>query len=126
MSAKQHEQVVRDFCNAWRTKDIEHLLTYFHPDAVYHNMPLPPLQGLDQIRSTLATFLSPAEEVDFEILHLASSGNVVFTERVDRFSFADTKVELPVAGVFEIEDGKIRAWRDYFDMQTWLRQTGAA
>ncbi len=33
------------------------------------------------------------------------------------------KVELPVAGVFEVKDGKITAWRDYFDMQTWARQT---
>ncbi len=27
------------------------------------------------------------------------------------------------AGVFEIEDGKIKAWGDYFDMAAWIRQT---
>jgi limonene-1,2-epoxide hydrolase len=27
---------------------------------------------------------------------------------------------VPVAGVFEIEDGKIKAWRDYFDLQQFL------
>jgi limonene-1,2-epoxide hydrolase len=32
-------------------------------------------------------------------------------------------IALPVAGVFEIRNGKIAAWRDYFDMQTWLKQT---
>lgn len=122
----ENEQLVREFCEAWRTRDIDRLLSYFHPDAVYHNMPLPPLSGVEQIRSTLSTFVTPAQEIDFEILHLASAGNVVFTERIDRFSFAGKRVELPVAGVFEIEGGKIRAWRDYFDMQTWLRQTGAA
>jgi len=26
--------------------------------------------------------------------------------------------------VFEIRDGKIAAWRDYFDLATWQRQTG--
>jgi limonene-1,2-epoxide hydrolase len=36
---------------------------------------------------------------------------------------AGKKVELPVAGVFEIENGKIKAWRDYFDMAAWTRQT---
>lgn len=122
----ENEQLVREFCEAWRTRDIDRLLSYFQPDAVYHNMPLPPLCGVEQIRSTLSTFVTPAEEIDFEILHLASAGNVVFTERIDRFSFAGKRVELPVAGVFEIDGGKIRAWRDYFDMQTWLRQTGAA
>jgi limonene-1,2-epoxide hydrolase len=29
-----------------------------------------------------------------------------------------------VAGVFELRDGKIAAWRDYFDMATWTRQAG--
>ncbi len=42
----------------------------------------------------------------------------MFTERVDRFEMAGKKVELPVADVFEIENGKIKAWRDYFDMAT--------
>ncbi len=118
-----NEEVVVAFCQAWRERNIDRLLDFFLPDAVYHNIPLPPLQGLDAIRATLETFAGPAEFIDFEILHLASKGNVVFTERVDRFRFAGKDVELPVAGVFEIEGGKIRAWRDYFDLQTWLRQT---
>lgn len=118
-----NEEVVVAFCNAWKERNIDQLLGFFLPDAVYHNMPLPPLRGLDAIRATLETFVTPAEFIEFEILHLASKGNLVFTERVDRFRFAGKDVELPVAGVFEIEDGKIRAWRDYFDMQTWLQQT---
>ncbi|MCH8920498.1 MAG: limonene-1,2-epoxide hydrolase, partial [Chloroflexi bacterium] len=48
-----------------------------------------------------------------------------FTARVARFEMAGKKVGLPVAGVFEIEGGKIKAWRDYFDMAAWTRQTGA-
>jgi len=56
--------------------------------------------------------------------NVAENGDVVFTERVDRFQMGDKKVELPVAGVFEVRDGKIAAWRDYFDMPTWTRQTG--
>lgn len=44
------------------------------------------------------------------------SGNVVMNERVDTLSMGGNEVALPVMGVFEIEDGKIRAWRDYFDM----------
>jgi len=51
-----------------------------------------------------------------------SRGNLVFTERVDRFTMNGRTVALPVAGVFEIRDGKIAAWRDYFDFATWQRQ----
>ncbi|MFQ5667521.1 MAG: limonene-1,2-epoxide hydrolase family protein [Candidatus Binatia bacterium] len=125
MSA-ENEKVVRDFCAAWRRKNIDELLGFLAPDAVYHNMPMEPLHGIDAIRQTLDTFMGPAEEIEFEMLGLASAGDLVFTERTDRFTMMGKTVVLPVAGVFEVRGGKIVAWRDYFDMQTWLKQTGAA
>ena len=42
--------------------------------------------------------------------------NVVLTERIDTFHVGDIVAPLPVMGTFEIRDGKISAWRDYFDM----------
>ncbi len=57
------------------------------------------------------------------MLNIAAAGSVVLTERLDRFVMGGKTVELPVAGVFEVSDGKITAWRDYFDMATWTRQT---
>lgn len=124
--ADNNEQRIRDFCAAWSRKDINELLGYFAPDAVYHNIPLAPLNGLDAIRGTLEMFVTPAEHIEFEVLAVASSGDVVFTERVDRFRMMGKTVALPVAGVFEVHNGKIVAWRDYFDMQTWMQQTGMA
>ncbi len=125
MSA-ENEAIVRDFCAAWQRKNIEELLGFFTPGAVYHNMPLEPLIGVEAIRSTLEMFVTPAERIEFEMLAMASSGDLVFTERVDHFTMMGKTVALPVAGVFEVRNGKIAAWRDYFDMQTWLKQTGAA
>jgi len=120
------EQVVRDFCAAWARKDIEELLGFFTADAVYHNMPLEPVRGLDAIRQTFNLFVGPADRIEFEVCGLATAGDSVFTERIDRFTMMGKTVALPVAGVFEVRGGKIAAWRDYFDMQTWLKQTGAA
>ena len=122
--ATQNEKIVRDFCAAWARKNIDELLGFFTPDAVYHNMPLEPLQGVAAIRETINMFATPAEGIEFEMLAIASAGDVVFTERVDRFKMMGKSVELPVAGVFEVRNGKIAAWRDYFDMQTWMKQTG--
>ncbi len=121
-----NERLVGEFCAAWTRRDIEELLGYFAPDAVYHNMPLEPLRGIAAIRSTLEMFVTPAEHIEFEMRGLASAGDLVFTERVDHFRIAGKTVALPVAGVFEVRAGKIIAWRDYFDMQTWMRQSGAA
>jgi limonene-1,2-epoxide hydrolase len=54
--------------------------------------------------------------VEFEMLHVAVRDNVVLTERIDTFTIGEAKVPLPVMGTFEVRDGKISAWRDYFDM----------
>ena len=89
-------------------------------------MPLLPLIGVEAIRETLNMFVTPAERIEFELLAIASAGDLVFTERVDRFEMMGKSVSLPVAGVFQVRNGKIAAWRDYFDMQTWMTQTGMA
>lgn len=120
------EQLVLDFCAAWSRRDIDELLSFFAPDAVYHNVPIdPPAVGHDAIRAVLELFVPPSSAITFEVLAIASAGGRVHTERVDRFTMNGTDVALPVAGVFEVRDGKIAAWRDYFDLQTWLSQAGA-
>ena len=117
---------VRAFCEAFSRRDTDELLQFFTEDAVYHNMPMPPVRGKDAIRSVLDMFLKPAESVEFVILHVAAVDNAVLTERLDVFLIGGKKVELPVAGVFEVEAGKIAAWRDYFDMAIWSRQTAVS
>ena len=118
------ETVVREFCAAWSRRNIDELLGYFADDAVYHNMPLAPVTGKDGIREILNLFVPPAGVIEFEMRNVASRGTVVFAERVDHFTIAGRTVSLPVAGVFEIREGKIAAWRDYFDLATWQRESG--
>ncbi len=119
------ESVVRDFCGAVARRDVPALLDFFTEDAVYHNIPLAPLTGRDAIAATLGQFIAPASRVEFEIVGLAVHGATVFTERVDRFEIGGKQVELPVMGAFEITpEGRIRAWRDYFDMQQFTNQLG--
>jgi limonene-1,2-epoxide hydrolase len=122
-TVKDPEKIVREFCAAWPQRSIDTLLAYFTDDALYHNMPMEPVTGKDGIREVMNLFV-PAEDLEAEIVHLAARGNVVFTERIDRMTIGGKKVVLPCAGVFEIRDGKIAAWRDYFDLATWQRQSG--
>ena len=119
------ESIVRDFCNAVPRLDVEELVGFFTEDAVYHNIPIAPVTGREAIASVLRQFLDPASEAEFEVLALASSGTTVLTERVDRFVINDRKIELPVMGTFEVTpDGKLSAWRDYFDMAQFTKQMG--
>src|SRR3954452_11671955 len=104
-----NEDLVRQFCDAFARRDVDELVGFFADDAVYHNIPLEPARGKDAIKTTLGSFVPGSPEIEFVMHHIASSGSVVFTERTDKMTFGGRKVELPVAGVFEIEDGKIKA-----------------
>ena len=121
MSTEQeNEATVRRFCDAFARRDVDELVGFFADDAVYHNIPMPPAVGIDAIRGTLEMFVPGSPEIEFEMRNIASHGPVVFTERIDRMTFNGNRVELPVAGVFELDGGRITAWRDYFDMQMFL------
>ena len=125
MRAMNAETIVRDFCRAFEEPNLEKILGFFSEDAIYHNIPLEPAQGVPAIRAVLEQFISPDAKSEFEIRHIASSGNVVLTERVDHLSIQGKPVALPVMGTFEIgDDGKIHAWRDYFDMGQLTAQMG--
>jgi limonene-1,2-epoxide hydrolase len=117
--------VVRAFVEAWNRMDLEAVLGFLHPDIHYHNIPLPPLDG----RETVAAYLRQAwvfSDCDWELRNVAADGATVLTERVDAFTINGARVVLPVMGVFEISDGLIRQWRDYFDLDDYRRQLRAA
>jgi limonene-1,2-epoxide hydrolase len=120
----ENVETVRRFCDAFSRRDPDEILAFFIEDAVYHNMPMPPVQGKAAIRTVLDMFLKPSESVEFIIHNIAEGDDgAVLTERLDKFSLGGKNIELPVMGVFELTDGKINAWRDYFDMAAWTRQT---
>ena len=121
--ASDKVDIVTRFCDAFSRRNPDEILEFFTEDAVYHNMPMPPVRGKAAIRTVLDMFLKPSQSVEFIILKIAANDDAVLTERLDKFALGGKTVELPVAGVFELEGGKIAAWRDYFDMAAWTRQT---
>jgi limonene-1,2-epoxide hydrolase len=126
--AKEDEtpiEIVRRFCAVWSNVDPDEIAEFFTDDAVYHNIPMDPLTGRDTIKSFIAGFAGGAEQIDFRVRNIVASGDVVLTERVDVFVMPNGKVELPVMGTFEVRDGKIAAWRDYFDMKQFMDQMTA-
>ena len=123
MSA-ENEKLVTEFCQAWTQKNVDKILSYMTDDCFYHNIPMEPCVGKEAIRKFLEPFLKDAQSANFEIKHTTSAGNVVMNERIDRFVMGPKTLELPVAGVFEIRNGKISSWRDYFDLATFTKQMG--
>jgi limonene-1,2-epoxide hydrolase len=110
------EQVVREFCAAASTRDPAVLRGYFSDDIVYHNIPMEPAEGIEATMAVIDMFVGMCESMEFEVHHLASDGSTVLTERTDIFTINGKTAPLPVMGAFHVSDGKITAWRDYFDM----------
>lgn len=110
------EQVVRDFCAAASTRDPAKLRSFFSDDVVYHNIPMEPAEGVEATMALIDVFVAMCDGLQFEVHHLASDGSTVLTERTDTFTIKGEQTALPVMGAFHVADGKITAWRDYFDM----------
>ncbi|MFT5335101.1 MAG: limonene-1,2-epoxide hydrolase [Halioglobus sp.] len=117
-------QIVMDFIDAWNRMDWDAVVAAFSEDVVYHNIPMEELRG----KGVVAEFVTNGmdlKSVDWEVLSIAENGNKVLTERIDNFYLSSGKtVSMPVMGTFEIVDGHITAWRDYFDLATFTTQMG--
>ena len=121
--------VVRSFCAAWSNNaGAAELAAFFSEDAVYHNIPLAPVTGRQDIADTIASVLRPGppgiEGIEFRVINIAANGPVVMTERVDVFTLPGKTFELQVMGTFEVSGGKISAWRDYFDLNQFTSRMG--
>lgn len=114
---------VKAFLKAMEPLDYATALALVAPDCEYTNPPpLGTVHGPSGIRAVLEPFFAPTLENEFRVVREAVNGAVVVLERLDRHRLADCWVELPVTGVFEVHDGHITYWRDYFDAATILGQ----
>lgn len=95
---------------------------FFTENAVYRNGPLDPVTGRTAIVATLETFMGMGGRVSVDMVHSLVDGPLVMTERVDYFVNGGHSIALPVFGVFELDGGRIAAWRDYFDLAQFTSQ----
>lgn len=111
-------EVVKAFNRAMEAKDYDAALRLVSSDCEYTNIPMGTVRGPQGIRSVLEPFFAPTLENILVVLREAAVGPVVFLERLDRHRLATGWVELPVTGVYEVHDGLITVYRDYFDLAT--------
>ena len=119
------EKVVSDLFAAWSRINLDEIMSYFAPDAIWDNVPMnAPAKGSAAIREMTQGFLKDMSAFEAKVSKTVHAGNVVINERVDTVRMKNgKKADVPVVGVFELNDaGKITAWRDYFDLATFTKQ----
>lgn len=109
-------RVVEQFLRALENKDIERAAALLADDVVYQNVPFPPVRGKEQVLRTLRGFQRFVNHFEVRMKNIAAKDGVVLTERVDVLSGPFVYLDIWVCGTFEVKDGKIRLWRDYFDL----------
>jgi len=119
--ADRNDEMVRAFLAAWDRRDTEDIMSCWADDGVYHAVAaLQPIVG----RAAFREFVTRFEKVPggrLEIRHQVASDTVVLNERVDRITFRGRQLVVPICAVFEIRDGHITAWREYFDPALFAR-----
>ena len=118
--SKSNQEIIVEFIAAWSNLNPQELASYFTEDGTYHNMPIDPISGRDNVEKFITGFIAQWTSTQWDIISIISSGNTVIAERLDKTQIDGKPVSLPCTGVFEMEDGKIKIWRDYFDMQTYV------
>jgi limonene-1,2-epoxide hydrolase len=111
-------EVVEAFLAAFASMDFDAALSFLSDDVEYTNIPIGTVRGHTGVRQVLEPFFAPIHENEFLISRRASTGPVVFLERLDRHRLDHGWRELPVNSVFEVHQGKVTVWRDYFDLTT--------
>ncbi|MGZ4690850.1 MAG: limonene-1,2-epoxide hydrolase family protein [Acidimicrobiia bacterium] len=114
---QQLEDAVRTFLDLGVEGDVAASVECLADDALYHlNSWNAPFVGRDAIRADFDRQRTLWSDFRYQLLNIATGGNVVFTERIDTVRVDGRDVSIHVAGVFEFDDaGKIASWRDYFD-----------
>lgn len=119
MSGSNAEQIVL-WVTSWPELGLPSAAAdYFTSDALYDNVPVQgsEVRGGLAIGETLVNFRSMFERIEIEVLTVAEQGDLVMVERIERYVLLDgVTLEMNVIGAFELQDGLIAAWRDYWEV----------
>ena len=106
---------VEVFLAALQDQDIDAAGAVLDEHLVYQNVGFPTIRGRAR---AMKLFRGMEGRARFEVKthRIAVNGSTVLTERTDALVFGPVRLQFWVCGVFEVKDGRITLWRDYFDM----------
>ena len=114
-SALDNARIVEDFLKALEHQNFETFDALLADDVVYQNVGLPTVRG----RGRVVKMMRGMEgRMGFEVkFHRnVAEGNTVLNERTDAMIIGPVRLQFWICGVFEVHDGRITLWRDYFDL----------
>ena len=143
--------VVKNFIASWRRLDVPTIQDAVTDDIFYQNIPFAAVQKLQELqefnesvtamlaagveglpitpiigRPAFGEFLKTVKQfawADWKLKSIAADGNIVFTDREDIFGFhGGGSIAVNVIGIFEVRNGLIGSWKDFFSLQEFQSQ----
>jgi limonene-1,2-epoxide hydrolase len=107
--------VVERFMEFLRRGDLDEAVALLAVDVRYENVGLPTVHGRERVRRLFGIGYENGAGFDVVIHTICANGTSVLTERTDILKFRQLHVQVWVCGRFDVHDGQIVLWRDYFD-----------
>ena len=108
-------EIVRAFLADLEQLDVDAAAEWLAEDVVYQNVPLPAARGKQAVERQLRFLERFGNGFEARIHNVASDGPIVLTERTDVLVIGRLEASFWVCGTFEVRNGRIVLWRDYFD-----------
>jgi limonene-1,2-epoxide hydrolase len=118
----ENAHTVERFLYALQDSDLDAAGPLLAEDLVYQNVGLPTIHGRKRAMKLFSS-LGGSSAFEVKIHRIAADGAAVLTERTDALIFGPLRLQFWVCGVFEVQDGEITLWRDYFDFFDMFKAT---
>jgi limonene-1,2-epoxide hydrolase len=115
-------RTVEQFLYALQDSDLDAAGPLLAEDLVYQNVGLPTIHGRKRAMKLFSS-LGGSSAFEVKIHRIAADGAAVLTERTDALIFGPLRLQFWVCGIFEVHDGEITLWRDYFDFFDMFKAT---
>ena len=114
---------VEVFLAALQDQDLDTAAAQLDDNLVYENVGYPTIRGRARAVKLFRGLQRPNLGFEAKIHRIAVNGASVLTERTDVLVIGPVRMQFWVCGVFEVHNGRITLWRDYFDMFDMLKGT---
>jgi limonene-1,2-epoxide hydrolase len=119
----ENTRTVEVFLNALQDVDYETADACLDDDLVYENVGLPTIHGRSRAMKLFRRMDGRKTAFEVKIHRIAADGAAVLTERSDALIIGPLRLQFWVCGVFEVHNGRITLWRDYFDFFDMFKAT---
>jgi limonene-1,2-epoxide hydrolase len=109
-------ETVTQFLDLLAAGEVDAACDLLADDVRYINVSLPELRGQDRVRRIFKQAMS-RKGVGFEVTvhRIGLDRGSVLTERTDVLILGPVRVKIWVWGRFDVAEGRIVMWKDYFD-----------